>query len=256
MLAGLIGKLFGNDGDKQLKGSPRNIKHGTGDIAALLRLYQSENHLLTAIIESDQEKRPVKYSTGILMVEPRKRQFGTDEFIQREGNARLRPGVIVQFSLTHHGIRHQFECAWKGSTLEDGIPRHWFEFPKGIEQVQLRDAFRVKLSQAHPIKVALTHAEKPPCAGTVSDLSSTGLRMRVLGVIKPKPTRGEHFNSCHFVLGDGQPVVCEARLMHWQYDPDRDETFLGIRFEHVDGNTQRALNRYLTDLQRKQRHLT
>ena len=252
MFSGLLDKLFRREETLLQKG----IKHSLSDIAALLRLYQQENHLLTAVILSDQDRRPTKYSTGILAVEQKQRRFGTDEFLQKEANSRLRPGVMVRFSLTHHGIRHQFDCAWKSSSDEHGTLKHWFDFPKGIEQVQLRDSFRVKLSQAHPIKVALTHAEKPPLAGTIADLSASGLRMLVHGLIKPKPTRGEHFTSCHFVLSDGQSVVCEAQLVHWQYDPDRDETFLGIHFEHLDGNTQRALNRYLTDIQRKQRHIT
>lgn len=41
--------------------------------------------------------------------------------------------------------------------------------------------------------------------------------------------------------------------MHWQYDPDLDVTFMGVQFEELDGNTQRALSRYVTGVQRKQR---
>lgn len=252
MLSNLLGKLFGQD-NRPGQGSSRNVKHRLSDIGELLRLYQAENHLLTATFVNDNSRKLGKMSTGIIAVDARQRQFVTDPFIPKACNELLTPGTLVLLSLTHHGIRHQFECLWKNSDGTGDSQRHWFEFPKGIEQVQLRDAFRVKLSQAHPIKVALTHAEKPPVTGTIADLSSSGMRMRMHGMFKPKPARGEIYTSCHFVLSDGQPVVCKARLMHWQFDPEQDVTFLGIQFEELDGNTQRTLNRYVTDLQRKQR---
>ena len=254
MLSNLLGKLFGND-NQGIGGASRNVKHRTSDIGELLKQYQLENHLLTAMFKADNAnpRKASKMSTGIIEVDPRGRRFATDPMLPAEANDLLTPGALMVLSFTHLGIRHQFECQWQGSEGTGDQLRHWFEFPKGIEQVQLRDAFRVKISQAHPIKVALTHAEKPPLTGTLADLSATGMRMRVVGAIHPKPTRGEEFNSCHFVLSDGQPVVCTARLMHWQYDAEQEVTFLGIHFEHLDGATQRNLNRYLTELQRKQR---
>jgi c-di-GMP-binding flagellar brake protein YcgR len=254
MLSNLLGRLFGN-GQQATGGSSRHVKHRVSDIGELLKLYQAENHLLTLSlkIDNDGSKKAAKMSTGIIEVDARQRRFATDPLIPANANPLLTPGSVAILSLSHHGIRHQFECLWQSSEGSGDQLRHWFEFPKGIEQVQLRDAFRVKLSQAHPIKVALTHAEKPHLTGTIADLSASGMRVRVAGLIQPKPGRGEQYTSCHFVLSDGQPVVCTARLMHWLYDSDPDVTYLGIQFEHLDGATQRALNRYLTDVQRKQR---
>lgn len=255
MISGLFSKLLNGGDDKIKPGSPRNIKHSPTDIGDLLRQYQSDNHLLAAVIVREDQKKPTKLTTGILAVDDKQKTFITDEFMPADANALLRNGSRVQFSLTHQGIRHQFEGEWKKQGRDEQGLKHWFEFPKGIEQVQLRDAFRVKLSQAHPIKVALTHAEKMPITGTLSDLSASGMRMRIVGLVKPRPVRGEQYTSCHFVLSDGSAVVCEARLMHWRFDPETDVSYLGIRFENLDGNTQRTLNRYLTDLQRKQRQL-
>ncbi len=255
MISGLLGKLFNSDDDKIKKGSPRSTKHSANDIGELLRLYQRDNHLLTAIILDETRKRHEKLSTGIMHVDDKQKLYVTDEFIPKEANAQLHAGMRVQFSLTHQGIRHQFEAEWKKQIEDERGPKHIFEFPKGIEQVQLRDAFRVKMSQAHPIKVALTHAEKPPIIGSLADLSASGMRVRVSGLIKPKPVRGEEYTSCHFVLNDGSSIVCVGRLMHWQFDPDADVSYLGIHFEHLDGQTQRTLNRYLNDLQRKQRQI-
>lgn len=254
MFSNLLDKLFGNQ-DQAADGSARHIKHRPSHIGEMLKRYQAENQLLTAILKNDNSnaKKPLKMSTGIIEVEPRQQRFATDPMMPFAINEQFTTGAIVILSLNHHGTRHQFECLWQTREGQGNQLRHWFEFPKGIEQVQLRDAFRVSISQAHPIKVALTHVEMPPLAGTLSDLSASGMRVRIPGSLSPKPTRGELFTSCHFVLSDGQPIVCAARLMHWQYDPQLDVSFLGIHFEHLEGPTQRVLNRYLTDLQRKQR---
>lgn len=254
MLSSLWGKLFGQDNQSGPQSS-RNIKHRLSDIGDLLRLYQAENHLVTAAFarDTDSTRKSIKMSTGIISVDSRSRSFVIDPLIPKEANRQMAPGIRLIFSLTHGGTRHQFECQWQKSEGEGDQQKHWFEFPKGIEQVQMRDAFRVKMSQAHPIKVALTHAEKPPIAGSIADLSASGMRLRVPGKIRPRPTRGEEYTSCHFVLSDGTPIVCRGRLMHWQYDPDLDVTYMGVQFEELDGNTQRALARYLTSVQRKQR---
>jgi len=256
MLSGILGKFFNSDHDKIKQGSPRNIKHSANDIGNMLRVYQTDNHLLTAVILEDHQKKPEKLSTGVIHVDDKQRIFVTDGFLPETANKRLQPGCSVQFSLTHQGIRHQFEASWKKQIEDETGPKHLFDFPRGVEQVQLRDSFRVKMSQAHPIKVALTHAEKPPITGTMADLSATGMRMRIVGLVKPKPVRGEQYTSCHFVLSDGSSIACVGRLAHWQYDSDADVSYLGIHFESVDGSTQRTLNRYLTELQRKQRQLS
>ena len=45
-------------------------------------------------------------------------------------------------------------------------------------------------------------------------------------------------------------------LMHWQFDHEQQVSYLGLQFEQMDTTIQKALNRYLTDLQRKQRQLS
>ena len=255
MINGLLDKLFGNE-DKPKHGSPKNIKHAQEEISRLLNLYKDQEHLMTAMIMNAGQRKIAKLTTGILTVDEKAQQFVTDEFHPSDPEQLLGNGTKIQFSLTHHGVRHQFDAVHLQSQSTHEGARHLFQFPKGIEQIQLRDAFRVKLSQAHPIKVTLTQTERPALTGSLADLSASGMRVRMEGLVSPKPVRGEVYSACHLVLSDGNPIICSARLMHWQYDPDLRVTYLGIQFVDLDGNTQRALNRFLTDLQRKQRLLS
>ena len=250
MVISLIDRLFRQQ-EKQQEGTPKNIKHNRQDIAGLLLLYKKHNYHLTAIMKDTQRRKLVRMATGIEAVEVGRNEFLIDEFTPPPPE-QIHPGTKLLFSLTHNGVRHQLEAAFRA----DNGTKRWFGFPQGIEQIQLRNAFRVKISQAHPIKVRLKKAEQKMIEGTLADLSSTGLRLRLKGMVKPRPERGEVYSSCHFVLGDGSTVEAPAQLMHWQFDHEQQVSYLGLQFEQMDTTIQKALNRYLTDLQRKQRQLS
>ena len=252
MIHDLFEKLFGSDNSIK-KGSPKRVKHHQRDIQDLLQYYQQQNQLLTAVIMDEPRKKIVKLTTGIYFVDLEKREIKVDEFQPKSVHTLLNDTVQVQFSLSCDGVRHQFSSHWLGCEFENQLTIHRFTFPKGIEQIQLRDAYRVPLSQQTPTIVTLTRESKPIITGTLFDLSSSGLRLVTEGLLYPKPIRGEHFTSIHFVLNDGNPVIGEARLMHWHFDTQKKLTHLGLHFEQFDGHTQRSLNRFITEIQRKQR---
>lgn len=254
MFSKLMGKL-GVGGQDQGTSNQQQSQQRATVVGNSLRQLQAKNHVITAMVKVvalHQDKQP-KFSTGIMEVDVDNRRFAIDALLPKEGNSLLKTGVTLILTLTHQGTRHKIESQWQSSEPEGDSLKHWFELPQKIEQIQLRDNFRVQFSHANPIKVAITHAEKKPITGSLGDLSAGGMRVRVEGQIDPKPERGEIYNSCHFVLPDGQSVTCMASLMHWEYDTQKKATFLGIRFESLDGNTLRILNRFLTDVQRKHR---
>lgn len=252
MIQNLIGKLFGSD-DPLKKGAPKLVKHHQRDIHDLLHYYQEQNQLLTAVIMDDASKKIIKLTTGIHQIDEAQRTFQVEDFQPQNVQSLLNASVRMQFSLSCDGVRHQFSCHWLNTENQPSSITHRFAYPKGIEQVQLRDAYRISLNQQPPIVVTLTRQSKPIITGHVFDLSSGGLRLVCDGLLYPKPLRGEHFSSIHFVLNDGSPIVGEARLMHWHFDAQKKQTHLGVHFERMDGHTQRSLNRYITEVQRQYR---
>jgi len=251
MIHNLLDKLFGND-DLPKQGAPKNIKHDPGLIGSLLTQFQAQDHLVTAIMMNVGQRTLARLTTGILAVDASGRQFTTDEFQPGLPVAQLKAGSRLKFSLTHENVRHQFDAVHTGSQSTPEGVRHTFQFPKGIEQIQLRDAVRVKLSPSPPIRVTLARADQSALAGSLVDLSSSGMRVRLDGMASPKPTRGEVYEACHFHLDDATAIACSARLVHWQYDPDRRVSYLGVQFQSMDTGTQRSLKRRLGKLQRGQ----
>ena len=138
-------------------------------------------------------------------------------------------------------------------TIETPRVEHLFEFPRGIQQIQLREAFRIRISTANRVRATLENAEADTWSGRVQDLSVTGARLQLRKLIQPEPRRGDTFSQCDLTLSDGQRISCGARIMHWNYDPHKDITTLGIQFIDMPPPLEHKLSRFLTDLQRKDR---
>ena len=246
-------KLFEKDKEhtRPKPGAPRSVHHNPRDIANFLIKYAEANSLLEGELSADR-KTTLRFTTGINWVDTDKRLIHFDAFDPAQMNSELKPGTSVHFSLSHLGIRTQFDC-----TLQESIegPRyeHIFTFPKGIEHIQLRDAFRIKISAVNPVRITLESQQGKTYSGLISDLSVTGARMHLQHLIEPQPHRGDEYPHCYVTLNDGQRIQCGAQLMHWTYDPKKDMTVLGVKFVAMEQTLERRLNRFLTDLQRKER---
>ena len=249
-----LSKLFEKEKepDKPKPGAPRSVHHNPKDIAGFLDQYAKANSLIEGEAHG-HGKQKIRFTTGINSVDMEKRVIHFDSFHPETLNSEIKPGQSVHFCLNHLGVRTQFDCVLKNS-LE--LPRyeHVFEFPKGIEHIQLRDAFRIKISSVNPVRMTLENTEQQTYSGLVSDLSVTGARMQLQHLIQPQPHRGDEFPNCYVTLSDGQRIVCSAQLMHWTYDPKKDITVLGVKFTNLEQPLERKLNRFLTDLQRRERN--
>lgn len=243
-------KLFKREDPSQQPGTPRSTHHSPKDIAASLIRYANANTLVEGVIS--ESKKPLRFTTGIMNVDGENRTLIFDAFTPQTCEAQLDPGTQVRFTLSHLGVRTQFDCQYQ-YTIESGRHEHVFHFPKGIEHIQLRDAFRIKINTINPLRMTLNHIDKGSYSGNISDLSVTGARIQLKNLIEPKPIRGDIYEQCYIMLSNGEQINTSAQLMHWQYDAKKSMTDLGVKFLDMNASTERKLNRFLTDLQRKER---
>ena len=250
--------LSSSDEDSSPKlGSQKNIKHNANVIVRHLTKYAQENHLLTVqtcLPDGLPNKKAGAAHTGIITLDEKKKTIAFDQFSPSNLEENLQSGDRLHFSLTHEGTYFQFTCQYQKTVQTKSGHAHIVKFPLGVENTQLRDAYRVGISQATPIKISLLHTSNPVISGNVVDLSAKGVRMKLAGLIEPKPKRGEEYLSCQLVLTDGYSMHSGAKLMHWIYDAKSNCTYLGIKFTEMDGSNERVLNRYITQLQRKIKH--
>lgn len=235
-------------------GNQKSVQHKHLEITRQLQQYTDAQHLLTAQIYRGNKPERQRMATGIVRVDEPHSQFMVDDF-NPPPEHRLANGQAVHFSLTHMGVRCQFNASYIETVAMPGGNQHTFDYPKGIEHIQLRDAFRVQVGSLHPVRVTLTKTDQPTLTGLVVDLSASGARLRIDGLIRPQPHRGDEFEHCVLYLTDGARIAGSAKLMHWQYDINKDQTTLGIQLTGLNAATQRNLSRYLIDLQRlEQQH--
>lgn len=253
-----IGRFLSkNDDDNPKLGSQKNINHNAKAIVRHLGGFAHENHLITVQTcnaDGSVNKKAGIAHSGIITLDEKKRTIAFDQFSPNIHEENLKRGDLLHFSLTHEGTYCQFTCEYQKTVNTKSGYAHIVKFPPGVENTQLRDAFRVSISNATPIKISLLHTINPVISGTVVDLSSKGVRMKLAGLIEPRPKRGEEYISCQLVLTDGYSMHSGARLMHWIYDTKDKCTYLGIKFSDMDGANERVLNRYITQLQRKEKH--
>lgn len=235
-------------------GNQKSVQHKHLEITRQLQQYADAQHLLTAqICRGNKLERP-GMTTGIVRVDESHSQFMVDDFRPPVNNP-LTPGQPLHFSLTHMGVRCQFNANFVETVAMPGGNQHTLDYPKGIEHIQLRDAYRVQVGSLHPVRVTLTKPDQPTLTGLVVDLSASGARVRIDGLIRPQPHRGDDYEHCVLLLTDGTRITSGARLMHWQYDLKQDQTTLGIQLTGLNASAQRSLSRYLIDLQRlEQQH--
>ncbi|MCG8668791.1 MAG: flagellar brake protein [Pseudomonadales bacterium] len=248
-----ISKLLERDKERQKTGTPKSVHHNPKDIATSLKKYAEANTLVEGEMISDGNgKEVVRFTSGIINVDADNRTIIFDATHPDEVNTQFLPKSNVKFTLSHLGVRTQFNCEYQYS-IDSPRYEHLFSFPKGIEHIQLRDAFRIRISTINPVRMTLENNDKGTHSGYVCDLSATGARIQLQKLIQPQPHRGDIYEHCYITLSDGQRIHASCQLMHWQYDPKKDITLLGVQFLQMDAAIERKLNRFLTDLQRKER---
>lgn len=230
-----------------------NLSHGKM-IASWLTRYQDQHQFMRVSFKENAEEADT-FATGILFIDTKSKRFFLEALRPKHAAMQLTPNLTLYFQLTVDGVKHRFQTRYlKSEELPEGNA-HLCEFPHTIEQVQLRNAFRVKVPRSTPVKVSLTHPKQPFLTGQAADLSASGVRMRISGTLPKEPSRGDTYPVCRLILTDGTEIFCQGQLMHWRYDADHKSTYMGIMFMKLETNHERTLGKFLNDLQRREKEM-
>lgn len=253
MLLDKLKQWFTNGGKDEDDVSSINLSHGKM-IARWLTRYQEQHQLIRFTTEEEAPLAEAMH-TGILFIDPAKKRFFLEELRPKSASKRLQPGMTLYFQASVDGVKHKFASRYlKTEELPEGNA-HLCEFPSTIEQIQLRNAYRVKMPRTNPVTICLTHPIKPFITGQAADLSATGARLRIEGKLSSEPIQGDTYQVCRITLPDRTELFCQAQLMHWRYVPEHHVTQMGIMFVRLESMHERTLGKFLTDIQRKEKDL-
>ena len=253
MLIDKLKQWFNNGKSSEGDVSSINLSHGKM-IARWLTRYQEQHQLIRFTTEENAPESET-ILTGILFIDLNSKRFFLEELRPKSASKRLQPGMTLYFIASVDGVRHKFQSRYLSTEELPNGNAHLCEFPTTIEQIQLRNAYRVKLPRSNAVAICLTHPVKAFISGYAADLSATGARLRVEGMLNHEPVQGDIYTMCRLTLPDNTEIFCQAQLMHWRYIPEHKATYLGLMFLKLESMHERTLGRFLTDIQRREKEL-
>lgn len=171
-----------------------------------------------------------------------------DELLPARGHSVMEPGMEIRVLGSLDGIEIRFRSRVITINPAQAGASYSLVMPVAIEYKQRRNAFRVPVSPALAIAVAL-HADGINAKGTLADISHNGLRVALRNAIS-LPTGSEL--QCDIALPN-DPI--DARVEARHSAPDRrglGVVYVGFHFLELSVENQRIINRFTANLQRDQ----
>lgn len=156
-------------------------------------------------------------------------------------------GDLVAVALIDR-IKLQFDARGPRLLRENGLTRLCCAFPERIVRIQRREAFRVRPPARHPALCVLRAPDgtERPCR--VHDISADGVALTVPAG-EPTPSPGEILRHCRLEIGGMPPIPCDLEV-RTRGSAARGAIRVGCGFHHPTPEGQRAIQRYVIDVQR------
>lgn len=196
-----------------------------------------------ALIDVTVDGIEARYQSIILGIDPDLGTVTIDELFPR-GFVGL-PGQPVVVTVRLDGARRlSFATHIIERRREDGVELYQLMLPQALDYDQRRGAFRLSLGASLVVPSRFVGPGQQPCAATVRDLSSTGIR---LAITEPAALcQGDMLDDLRFEFA-GRSFRCRADVRN----VDVENGTVGAAFVDLPRPEQRALERIIAQLQRQ-----
>lgn len=198
--------------------------------------------------------RSQRFLTYMATINKQEHKLALDELVPEAGQRLLSRGEPFRIDVYLDGVH----VHWKSPAAVPLLNQHkgytvaWFDFPEEVIYHQKRSAFRARTLGDEPVQLFLGGTGPDiVLQGQVADLSATGCKAHIAQPVPPLQP-GQMFDDCKIVFPGGQ-VSLAVEVRHIKSDEDNSCTTLGLKFLHLDGMSQRTIERYVNHLQREAR---
>ncbi|MFT3931865.1 MAG: PilZ domain-containing protein [Spongiibacteraceae bacterium] len=223
------------------------------DLGALREVYLNlfDVQRSHALIDVAIDGTDARYQSIIIGVDPERGVVEIDELFPA-GFIGL-PGQPLTVTVRLDGKRRLTFNTHVISRRDDGqIESYWLALPESLDYNQRRGSFRLQLGQGWGVISEFLAPDQERCSARVRDLSSTGIRLEVLG--GTKPTTGDVLHDLHFEFA-GRNYQCAAdvrNVTNLSGKSDGLDRFLvGAQFRDMSRVEQRSLERMIMQMQRQ-----
>lgn len=211
-------------------------------------------HLLLNASFAMNETESKSANTMLLDASPEKGFITLDALSPYETNKGLKPGSMLTLDGCINGTHFSFTSTIKKVLQDEDNLSYQLSYPEKLSSELQRDAFRVNVSVIKQLKVAIySQKDNNPITGYLRDISSTGFRVEFKGKPEKQFSSRDSISKCSIQLPDETRIDCQAKVVHVGYNPDLDIYKLGCQFTELPGHGQRAINRFINNMQRELR---
>ena len=235
----------------QIELAPLPAARPEPDLGALRSVYLNlfDVQRSHALIDVAIDGIDARYQSIIIGVDPERRRLEIDELFPA-GFVGL-PGQPVTITVRLDATRRlTFNTHIIARHDDDGLDSYWLALPETLDYNQRRGSFRLQLGQGWGVVSEFSAPDQERCSARVRDLSSTGIRLEVLG--GARPVTGDMLHDLHFEFA-GRSYQCAAAVRNVTSATGVADRFLiGAEFRDMSRTEQRSLERMIMQMQRQQ----
>ncbi|MBL1277391.1 MAG: flagellar brake protein [Ectothiorhodospiraceae bacterium] len=218
-------------------------------ISSLLRPLMAQHAIISATIAESTQF----FNTALLAVDPERDVLIIDELNPKTGHSLFINTRRITLHTLLEGVDVSFTVDLIKEDSENGIAFYEVQFPETIRYLQRRCSFRVPVSAADTIPVEIHTKEKSVHAGEISDISTEGMCIRLPKKQNIGLENNTEESQCIIQLSDKRNIQCTFRICHSSQHEPSNNIHIGGHFERLDKIQKRAIERFVIELQRKNR---
>jgi c-di-GMP-binding flagellar brake protein YcgR len=218
-------------------------------IAQLLKRIHDNRTLLSVSIP----RVKAAYLTAVLKVDAAGATFELDELSPADGRlALLSAGRLTAYAQCS-GVDISFTAALRASEHDADGNFYRFAFPSFVLYRQRREHYRVRIGHGHPIPIRLATDDRPPCEGTLHDISAGGLGGEFDRYRGPALALGQVLSDCELRLDEEHVLRISLEVRFVTADDRARRLRLGARFVELPRPEQKLIEHFVAALDREWR---
>lgn len=223
------------------------------EIQALLRALQASRTPL----EIRFDDRTQAFQSFLIEMDPADSTFCIDELIPSIGDKWAEQGEHFRIDAWMDGVHLRWHTDGAVKVLlADDAPAFRVVQPQQLTYHQRRGAFRAAVHRSIDTSLELIHPERNRrFKGELLDISATGCKLRLPGNLEQALLPGERYQASQLQLESGLQLELNVEVRHREYLQASNETHAGLHFHSPSAQTQRLIDRFVTQLQREARRL-
>jgi c-di-GMP-binding flagellar brake protein YcgR len=255
---GLLDRLLhpGESQDKETEPPPtaartfpyeRDTLTTADQIGRLLHDLAASRKLVTVHLKGTDET----FMSTVLSVDGEHRHLTMDELNPAAGHGLLLRTGELRVTTRMEGVDVSFRTRLDAVDDSAGIAIYHLPFPEVVRYHHRRQAFRATVELSETIPVYLDTPQGGIVPGSLRDLSVGGLGAELHRRPVTPIERGQHLSACTIHLPEGEQVSSALEVRFVGRVPQSPRLRVGGRFVDMDPLHQRAIRRFVAELDRK-----